>query len=121
MNNRLRDKKVAIVHGRDLLLNEKFPDKFRKLVNQKLEARGVELILGDYVAKFPEGSGGEVAFRSGKRIQADLIVRTFLAIGTLFLTDNGIISCRFLRMDPNQIPPGYPMLWAKIHCRPKDS
>lgn len=65
-----------IVHGRNLLLNDQFPDKFRKLVNQKLEARGIELVLGDYVAKFPENSGGEVAFRSGNKLQADLVVRT---------------------------------------------
>ena len=64
-----------IVHGRDLLLNDQFPDKFRKIVNQKLEARGIELVLGDYVATFPENGGGEVLFRSGKKLQADLVVR----------------------------------------------
>ena len=58
------------------MLNDQFPDKFRKLVNQKLEARGIELVLGDYVATFPENDGGEVAFRSGKKLQADLVVRT---------------------------------------------
>lgn len=64
-----------IVHGRDLLLNEQFPDKFRKIVNQKLEARGIELILGDYVAEFPGNGGGEVVFCSGRKLQADLVVR----------------------------------------------
>ena len=71
---------MVIVHGRDLLLNEQFPDKFRKSVNRKLEARGVELVLGDYVAKFPENGGGDIIFRSGKRLQADLVVRTSLSL-----------------------------------------
>ncbi|KAF9650863.1 FAD/NAD(P)-binding domain-containing protein [Thelephora ganbajun] len=72
------DKKVVyIVHGRDLLLNEQFPDKFRKLVNQELEATGVELVLGDYVATFPENSGGEVVFHPGNTLQADLVVPTY--------------------------------------------
>jgi len=74
----------VIVHGRNLLLNDEFPDKFRRLVNQKLEARGIELVLGDYVATFPEGIGGEIAFRSGNKLQADLVVRTPpLAVSTL--------------------------------------
>jgi hypothetical protein len=76
-NNRVQDKKVVIVHGRNLLLNDQFPDAFRKLVNQKLEARGVELVLGDYVATFPRNCG-EVVFRSGNKLQADLVVRTCL-------------------------------------------
>ena len=72
----MQDKKVVIVHGRNLLLNDQFPDKFRELVHKKLEARGIELVLGDYVATFPENDRGEVTFRSGKKLQADLVVRT---------------------------------------------
>ena len=122
-NNYLQDKKVVIVHGRNLLLNEQFPENFRKLVNQKLEARGVELVLGDYVAKFPENGGGEVVLRSGKKLQADLVVRpspyhsVSVSIGTSLLTCG---RSRFLRTGPNQTLLGYPMLWAKIHSHPKD-
>ena len=100
-----------IVHGRDLLLNDQFPDKFRKLVNQKLEARGVELVLGDYVATFPENSGGEIVFRSGNKLQADLIVRiSSLAVSTFIcVTDRSReLSLRFQLTDQNQTPLGYP-------------
>ena len=86
-DNCRQDKKVVIVHGRDLLLNDQFPDKFRKLVNQKLEARGVELVLGDYVATFPENDGGEVVFRSGKKLQANLVVRSPVPFQPLEITD----------------------------------
>ena len=76
-----------IVHGRNLLLNDQFPDKFRKLVNQKLEAKGVELVLGDYVATFPENDGGEVVFRSGNKFQADLVVRSPVSFQPLEVAD----------------------------------
>lgn len=76
-----------IVHGRNLLLNDQFPNKFRRLVNQKLEARGIELVLGDYVATFPENGGGEVVFRSGNKLQADLVVRTPVPFQPLEVAD----------------------------------
>jgi hypothetical protein len=42
-----------------------------------MEARGIDLILGEYVASFPEsGVPGEVLFKSGKKFSADLVVRT---------------------------------------------
>jgi len=110
----------VIVHGRDLLLNDQFPDKFRKLVNQKLEARGIELVLGDYVATFPENSGGEVVLRSGNKLQADLVVRRLppisvsTIVGLLFLTLHGDLSLRFRRTDPSRIPFGYPTPSARI-------
>lgn len=113
-HERLQDKKVVVVHGRNLLLNEQFPDKFRRLVNQKLQARGIELVLGDYVAKFPETCGGEVIFRSGKKLRADLVVGTSLAsIGLSLLTGDGNVSLRFRLTDPNRIHLGYPTLWAR--------
>lgn len=100
-----------ILHGRNLLLNDRFPDKFRKLVGQKLEARGIELVLGDYVATFPENGGGEVAFRSGSKIQADLVVRTpswqFRFNHRKLLTGHENTSHRFQRTGLNQTPYGY--------------
>ena len=120
----VQDKKVVIVHGRNLLLNDQFPDKFRELVHKKLEARGIELVLGDYVATFPENDRGEVTFRSGKKLQADLVVRTLPLCPrpTLqLLTGDGNIFDRFRRTDPNQTPHGYPTLWARHRSRPGGS
>ena len=121
-NDGSQDKKVVIVHGRDLLLNEQFPDKFRKSVNRKLEARGVELVLGDYVAQFPENGGGEITFRSGRSLQADLVV-----IGPPFELPlapwfaNRMPHDRFPHTDPNRTLLGYPTLWAQTRFRTKDS
>ena len=124
-NNCTQDKKVAIIHGRDLLLNDQFPDKFRKLVNQKLEARGIELILGDYVATFPENDGGEIVFRSGKKLHADLVVRTSSPCSSnphkLSLTGLGNCLPRSRRTVPSQTPLGYPTPWARTHYRPRVS
>ena len=110
-----------IVHGRNLLLNDQFPDKFRELVHKKLEARGIELVLGDYVATFPENDRGEVTFRSGKKLQADLVVRApyLPSPDPPMLTGDGNISYRFRRTDPNQIPRGYPTLWARRRSHPE--
>jgi len=116
----VQDKKVAIVHGRDLLLNDQFPDKFRKLVNQKLEARGIELVLGDYVATFPESGGGEIVFRSGNKLQADLVVRTpsFVVSTFVWITDRLLkLYLRFQLTDQSQTPLGYPTPSARTHSR----
>lgn len=119
-NRCVQEKKVVIVHGRNLLLNDQFPDNFRKLVHQKLEARGVELVLGDYVATFPENGGGEIVFRSGNKLQADLVVRTPVsaAISSLSLTRPCGLFPRFQRMDLNQTPLGFPKLLARIRSHP---
>ena len=117
----LQDKKVVIVHGRDLLLNDQFPDKFRRLVNQKLEARGIELILGDYVATLPETCGGEIVFRSGNKLQADLVVRTpsLTTISSFIcVTDRSWkLSLRFRLTDQSQTPLGYLTLSARTRSR----
>lgn len=89
----VQDKKVVIVHGRNLLLNNQFPDKFRRLVNQKLEARGIELVLGDYVATFPENRGGEVVLRSGNKLQAELVVRNPSIVISTLLSLTGLWDC----------------------------
>lgn len=70
-------KKVTIVHGQDLLLNNTYPDKWRKDVEQRLRRRGVNLVMGDIVPSDALASeGGSVKTRNGKTITTDLIVPT---------------------------------------------
>lgn len=64
--------KATLVHGEHLLLNDFMADKFRKAMEDDLHASGVEVVLNDRV----EGSikDGVVRTRSGKTIEADLLV-----------------------------------------------
>ncbi|KAG5643925.1 hypothetical protein DXG03_009333 [Asterophora parasitica] len=70
------NKKVTIVHGDKLLLNAAYPDKARKYAAENVRARGVELVLDDYV-DFAETAVVEgVTTRSGKKLSADLVIQT---------------------------------------------
>jgi len=44
-----KDKKVTVVHPRELLLNDDFPKKFRDQVTARLRALGVNIILNERV------------------------------------------------------------------------
>lgn len=68
-----QDKRVTIVHGHSLPLNDTYPDRWRKAVAKKSEKRGVQLVLGDYITNL-ETQDGRVVTRSGKSIPADLVV-----------------------------------------------
>ncbi|KAI0035045.1 FAD/NAD-P-binding domain-containing protein [Vararia minispora EC-137] len=71
-------KKVTIVHRDRLLINDFFPDKFRKAVGKDIRAAGVDLILNDSleVTGTPEGAVSTTT-RTGKAINVDLIVPAF--------------------------------------------
>ena len=70
----LQDKKITIVHGGDKLLNDTYPDSFRRGMESKLRARKVDIILGEYVDQFPPSGSGELVFRSGEKLNAGLVV-----------------------------------------------
>lgn len=71
-----QDQNVTIVHAQSLLLNNAYPDRWRKRVARDLEARGVKLVLGEYVDE-PEVKDGQISTRTKKSINADLIVRPY--------------------------------------------
>lgn len=75
------DKEVTIVHAGNKLLNDTYPDKYRDKVEKDLRNRKVELVLGDYVDNLDQT--GPVVTRSGKELDADLIVSTY----TWFLSE----------------------------------
>lgn len=65
------------MHGQNLLLNDTYPEKWRKDVERRIRRKGINLVLGDIV---PDGaSAGEnssVKTQNGKTLTPDLIVST---------------------------------------------
>ncbi|KAI0629807.1 FAD/NAD-P-binding domain-containing protein [Trametes polyzona] len=70
-------KKVTVVHHREQLVNDTWPDKFRQDVERRWRLRGVEFILGDKLDIPPEGTTG-VTTHKGRHIpDADLVIPAF--------------------------------------------
>jgi len=70
------DKKITIVQGNDRLLNDAYPVKFRKQMESQMRARGIDLILGEFVDQFPPSGSGELVFRSGRKLDAGVVAVT---------------------------------------------
>ena len=49
----LQKTKVTIVHSGDHLLNDTYPDKFRRNIERRVRERGVTVLAGDYVDALP--------------------------------------------------------------------
>jgi NADH dehydrogenase FAD-containing subunit len=75
---------VTIVHGGSKLLNNTYPDKFRNALERSIRARGVDIILNDYVDNIPDSGVSRVTTRSGKTIAADLVVSVSRTLPTPF-------------------------------------
>ena len=74
---RLQDKRVTIIHGDNLLLNDAYPDSFRKTVARSIRKRDVNVILNDRVDDMTISDAGIVTTRSGRKLVADLVVRSY--------------------------------------------
>ncbi|KAG8904173.1 hypothetical protein FRB99_002121 [Tulasnella sp. 403] len=84
------NKRVTIVHSQDYLLNDVYPDKFRKRVVDKARANGTDVILNDR-ASVPQGQYSSVTTEKGVNIEADLVVPLW----------GGTLNTEFLRsFDP---------------------
>ncbi|TDL28126.1 FAD/NAD(P)-binding domain-containing protein [Rickenella mellea] len=107
LSGELRDvypkRKITIVHGGKQLLNDAYPNKFRKDLEQRLRARNIDLILGDYIDNMPSEGETTATTRNGKKISADLFVPTpggrpntaFLkSLGADVLTDFGLVKVK---------------------------
>ncbi|KAJ7154055.1 FAD/NAD(P)-binding domain-containing protein [Mycena filopes] len=70
------EKKVTIVHGSAAVTNPTYPKKFRSGLEKGLRARGIDLILNDYVDEIPPPGPATVTTRNGTRLEADLVVPT---------------------------------------------
>lgn len=73
----LQDKRITIVHGDQLLLNEAYPDSFRKTVARSIRKRDVTVILNDRVDDMTISDASIVTTRSGRKLIADLVVRSY--------------------------------------------
>jgi len=68
--------KITLIHAGKLLLNDTYPDKFRKNIEKRLLNHNVDIVLGEYVDEIPESGTGSVTTRSGKQYSGDVIVAT---------------------------------------------
>lgn len=68
------DKQITIVHSQDNLLNSTYPAKYRNYVAAGVTARKVNLLLNEFVVKFPPLGSGELVFKSGRKLNAGLVV-----------------------------------------------
>ncbi|KAJ3515585.1 hypothetical protein NLJ89_g1666 [Agrocybe chaxingu] len=69
------NKAITIVHGQPFLLNQAYPESFRKDMGKRVTKRGTRLVLNDYVDDFIPKEG-KVITRKGTVIPADLVVAT---------------------------------------------
>jgi len=70
------DKEVTIVHGDSTLLNSAYPTGFRKGLEKSIRARGVKIVLDDFVDEIPASGPASIKTRKGEVIHADLVVPT---------------------------------------------
>ncbi|KAG6909524.1 hypothetical protein DXG01_017081 [Tephrocybe rancida] len=99
------DKKVTIVHGDKFLLNPSYPDKVRKSAAASATARGINLLLDEYINEPDTKEVQGISTASGKQLKsADLVVQTrgprpntalvSEALGSASLTSLGLIKVR---------------------------
>ncbi|KDQ63257.1 hypothetical protein JAAARDRAFT_29276 [Jaapia argillacea MUCL 33604] len=109
------NKKVTIVQGDRLLVNDTYPEKWRRDVERRARARGIDIILDDYIDGVPQ-PGAPVTTRKGTTLDADLVVparggRPNTSFVTTLspspLTDRG-----FVRVDPTLQVQGHPSIFA---------
>ncbi|KAG6909523.1 hypothetical protein DXG01_017080 [Tephrocybe rancida] len=99
------DKKVTIVHGDKFLLNPSYPDKVRKSAAASVTARGINLLLDEFINEPDTKEVQGISTASGKQLKnADLVVQTrgprpntaFVseALGPASLSSLGLIKVR---------------------------
>ena len=69
-------KTVTILQGDRLLLNDVYPDKFRRDIQRRLERRGVKIVLNDAVSGNPS-TEKPIKTREGMELTCDLLVSGF--------------------------------------------
>jgi len=74
-----QNKNITIVHAQSFLLNDTYPSNWRRKVTKSVTARGINVVLDDYVDDL-EIKDGKINTRSGKPIVADLVVSFFITV-----------------------------------------
>ena len=65
---------TTIVHNGQFLLNDFFPDRFRKRMQKDLEAAGINVILSDKLEISQLTTSTSITTSSGTTLKADLVV-----------------------------------------------
>lgn len=80
---------MTIVHSGSMLLSAVYPDKFRKDIERRCRAQGIDVVLGEYVDQIPASGTTGLTTRSGRTFTtADLVVRSHRCLRLLF-SSNG--------------------------------
>lgn len=66
--------KVTIVHNGAMLLNDAYPEKYRRRVERDARARGVDIVLEDRLDAMMPSTEGTVTIRKGNVLPGDLVV-----------------------------------------------
>ncbi|KAI0917654.1 hypothetical protein AcW1_007197 [Taiwanofungus camphoratus] len=87
-----------------MLLSAVYPDKFRKDIERRCRARGIDVALGEYVDQIPASCTTGLTTRSGRTFTtADLVVPIFgsrsdtafvASLGTDVLADSGCVKIK---------------------------
>ena len=85
-----QNKRVTIVQGGNMLLNETYPDKVRHALDKSLKKRGVEIIYNDYIDAVPAEGVVGVTTRKGKKLNTDLVVNMGALLCYEFLTSDHV-------------------------------
>ncbi|KAM5540768.1 hypothetical protein V8D89_005412 [Ganoderma adspersum] len=71
-------KSVTIVHRDSQLLNNAYPDKWRKDIERRVRARNINLLLGDSIEDLSSENVNGITTTNGKSIpDADLLIKAF--------------------------------------------
>ncbi|KAG2004408.1 hypothetical protein CC2G_002967 [Coprinopsis cinerea AmutBmut pab1-1] len=67
-------KRITIVHDQSLLLNDAYPDSFRKLAAKNIRKRDVEIILDDAIHDLGISDASTIRTAKGRLLVADLVI-----------------------------------------------
>lgn len=70
------------MYGGSLPFSAAYPGRFRRAVESSLRARGIELVLDDYMDEIPSSGVGGVRTRKGRTLKSGLIVSAIISLHT---------------------------------------
>ncbi|KAF5327071.1 hypothetical protein D9619_004610 [Psilocybe cf. subviscida] len=70
-------KSVTIVQGGSSVLNDAYPAKYRKALQDAMAAKKITFVRNEYIDDLQVQSDGQVKTRSGKGIKADLVIPAY--------------------------------------------
>lgn len=107
------NKKITIVQADDMLLNATYPERYRRDIERRSRARGIEMVFSELTDYIPEYGTVGITTRSGMSFPtADLIVPTFgprpntswiASLGPEVLDERGLV-----RVEPTFEVVGHP-------------